>query len=255
MCVCVYSEGSTEAVVFVAELKDDSKTSESSLQAIAEAVRAAVGTEHGLAINSICLLRPRTIPKTTSGKIARSWCRKALAEGTLSVVKRVDYSIAEDAPFPAGGDGADVDAASCGDRDDAVAALPSMTEEEMRSLPPGEIAALLQKALALVAASSPAPLSQPAEPYASLSSLGLDSLTLVQFKGVLERRFHVDVPDEFLFTQMASVASLADIVRAGGLSAEQREALESGVVEGADGQRTAVVAERQPLCPWFVLCC
>ena len=248
---------STEAVVYVAELKVDAKASDPALQATADACRAAVGSEHGLALFSVCLLRPRTVPKTTSGKIARGWCRRALEEGTLSIVKRVDYGVEEAAAVAAAGigEGGEDAAGSGGGAEDAAAGLPSLSAEEVRALPPGEIAALLQRALALVAASSPAPLAQSPDPYSPLSSLGLDSLTIVQFKGVLERRFHVDVPDEFFFTQMASVASLADIVLAGGLSEQQQEALQSGVVEGEDGRRSAVVVQTQPLCPWFVLCC
>jgi hypothetical protein len=41
-------------------------------------------------LTSVVLLKTRTIPKTTSGKIARSWCRRGYQEGTLSVLSRWD---------------------------------------------------------------------------------------------------------------------------------------------------------------------
>ena len=38
----------------------------------------------------ICLLAPRSISKTTSGKIARAWCRRAFIAGSLQLLHRAD---------------------------------------------------------------------------------------------------------------------------------------------------------------------
>ena len=46
-----------------------------------------------MGIASIVLVRPRTIPKTTSGKIARSWCRKAYIGATLDVVYSKSFRV------------------------------------------------------------------------------------------------------------------------------------------------------------------
>ena len=63
----------------------------------------------------------------------------------------------------------------------------SMIEIRRKSIP--EIILMLEKTLKQIASQSPAPISGNINQLASLSSLGLDSFTLVQFKGVLEKRY------------------------------------------------------------------
>ena len=70
--------------MLAAELREPKKTDAG--QALASA-RAAVMKAHGLALSHVLLLEPRTIPKTTSGKIARAWCKKRFLAGELKVVK------------------------------------------------------------------------------------------------------------------------------------------------------------------------
>src|SRR5262249_11203299 len=53
---------------------------------ICAAVRAAVGSEHGLSLRSVVLVAPGGIPKTSSGKIQRRACRAAHLQGTLRVL-------------------------------------------------------------------------------------------------------------------------------------------------------------------------
>lgn len=71
-------------MVLAAELRDPKKADAG--KALAGA-RAAVMKAHGLALSHVLLLEPRTIPKTTSGKIARAWCRKRFLAAELKVVK------------------------------------------------------------------------------------------------------------------------------------------------------------------------
>ena len=79
---------SVEEVAYIAEIKED--VSNKQYSSIIEGCRQAISSAHGVSLSSICLLKTRSIPKTTSGKIARSWCRKALMEGTLQIVSRWD---------------------------------------------------------------------------------------------------------------------------------------------------------------------
>ncbi|MFE1848064.1 peptide synthetase, partial [Streptomyces sp. NPDC059515] len=51
---------------------------------ITDVVRGALGDAHGLAVHDVVLVRPGTIPKTSSGKIQRHACRTAYLDGTLS---------------------------------------------------------------------------------------------------------------------------------------------------------------------------
>ncbi|MEH2211072.1 beta-ketoacyl synthase N-terminal-like domain-containing protein [Nostoc sp.] len=53
---------------------------------VIEAIRQAVSQEHELQVYAVLLLKPGSIPKTSSGKIQRSACRAGFLAGSLSVV-------------------------------------------------------------------------------------------------------------------------------------------------------------------------
>jgi hypothetical protein len=74
-----------EAVVFIAELREE--TTPTQQQQVIDTCLRVVSSDHGIALHAVVLLKSRTIPKTTSGKVARSWCRKAYLEQRLEVVK------------------------------------------------------------------------------------------------------------------------------------------------------------------------
>lgn len=220
----------TEKVVYVAEVKDmhlpsipfchvlcfcplpqvkESVTSLEDFKAAVEAARSAVAMTHGLAITVICLLRTRTIPKTTSGKIARAWCRKGFLAGTLEIVYRWESSneptddenlasavAAEADDVPEAGDAA-AEAGGGAEADNVTASPPSaisaaaaavhasLTPEEVRAMPMADLLVAVERALAEIAgAALPASIDK----NASLVAMGLDSMTLVQFKGVIEKR-------------------------------------------------------------------
>jgi acyl-CoA synthetase (AMP-forming)/AMP-acid ligase II len=71
----------TEAAVACAEVRDPRATD---LAAAASALRAAVASQHQIQLRAVVLLKPKTIPKTTSGKIQRQRCRKAYLDGGLA---------------------------------------------------------------------------------------------------------------------------------------------------------------------------
>ncbi|MRH86148.1 SDR family NAD(P)-dependent oxidoreductase [Nocardia sp. SYP-A9097] len=87
-CVAAFSvdAGTGEQPVVVAEVKS---TAAPELEAAEMAIRAAVGTEHGLPLHAIVFIGPRTIFKTSSGKIQRQACRTAFLADELAVVERV----------------------------------------------------------------------------------------------------------------------------------------------------------------------
>ena len=192
-------------------------------------------------ISSVILLKTRTIPKTTSGKIARSWCRRGYLEGTLNVLLRWDAASGENeengenedgeeegdnigksdsvvGPGSGTGSGSEVGSrgsvagfGTAGNKYSIVGEpggegaveegaegaegggggggmRAKKTVEEIRALSVSEIVRQLESTLKQIASQSPAPLSGNVGEKASLSSLGLDSFTIVQFKGVLEKR-------------------------------------------------------------------
>lgn len=69
--------------------------------------------------------------------------------------------------------------------------------------------------------------------------------------GALENRYYCDIPDELLFTNICTLDTLADIVIRGELSPEQKQLLE----HAGEQNNVVVVEQKEPLCPWFVLCC
>ena len=62
---------------------------------IITAIRAAISSEFGLQVDGICLLKPSSIPKTSSGKVQRFACRDGFLSSGLDVVCRCDLSHAE----------------------------------------------------------------------------------------------------------------------------------------------------------------
>ena len=63
----------------------DSKVTPAEFSRAAESARQAVAHEHGVAVAQLRVVAQRTVPKTTSGKIARRWCKKAFTDSTLKV--------------------------------------------------------------------------------------------------------------------------------------------------------------------------
>jgi fatty acid CoA ligase FadD32 len=51
-----------------------------------QAIRRRIARDHGLAVNQVLLLTPRSIPKTTSGKIRRYECRERFLQQELVLV-------------------------------------------------------------------------------------------------------------------------------------------------------------------------
>jgi acyl-CoA synthetase (AMP-forming)/AMP-acid ligase II/acyl carrier protein len=62
------------------------KTEDVDTAAIAEAICTAVADRHRLRVDCVVLLRARTTPKTSSGKVRRHLCRQQFLEGTLDAI-------------------------------------------------------------------------------------------------------------------------------------------------------------------------
>lgn len=69
-------------LVVIAELKDGKPVDKD----IIKQIESRVAEEHGVTVASVKLIRPRTISKTTSGKIKRFECLKQFVDGTLNTV-------------------------------------------------------------------------------------------------------------------------------------------------------------------------
>jgi acyl-CoA synthetase (AMP-forming)/AMP-acid ligase II len=72
-----------EKLVVVAEHSRSFANSESACTGVARAVRAAVSAVHAVALHDFVLVPPGTVPRTTSGKVARGACRDQYLAGLL----------------------------------------------------------------------------------------------------------------------------------------------------------------------------
>lgn len=85
-CVIAFSveENGVERLVVVAEaagLPDGDAA-----RPVIAAVRKAVANEHDLRVHKVCLIQPRTINKTSSGKLQRQACKQGFLSGTLDMI-------------------------------------------------------------------------------------------------------------------------------------------------------------------------
>jgi acyl-CoA synthetase (AMP-forming)/AMP-acid ligase II len=75
-----------EQVVVAAELRDPSLPTTELAAEVVPAIRAAVSRSHNVSCHSVLLLPPRSLPKTTSGKVQRGRCRDRWLAGRLPVL-------------------------------------------------------------------------------------------------------------------------------------------------------------------------
>lgn len=135
------------------------------VEPVVQAIRQAVAEQHELQVYAIALLKTTSIPKTSSGKIQRSNCRKKFLEESLSVVGNsiLNQSIA----------------LTSGNK-------PVLSLEMLRALPETErrmtLELYLQQAILGVLGISPSPLDK----QQPLINLGLDSLGAVTLQHRLE---------------------------------------------------------------------
>jgi amino acid adenylation domain-containing protein len=144
------------------------------------AIRQAIAEHHQLQAFAICLLKPASIPKTSSGKIQRRACQDRFLKDTLDVVahsvldREAEVAVTSTAQEEAG--------------------TVQLDREQLLAMPaeergPQMLAYLLSEA-ARVLKSSPSRV----HPDTSLNSLGLDSLMSVELKNTWEETLGIELP-------------------------------------------------------------
>jgi AMP-binding enzyme len=215
-----------EEVALIMELRDVPSSSGGDVnqicQKLADQVRSAITQEHSLGITSIVFLKPKTVPKTSSGKIARSWCRKGYINKTLQVVYEKTYvtnsnhqgsisaplEIEQDNPSSNDNDGVVADA-TCGS---STSKANKLNAAQMRALSKEDILKRLQQDIENVASIPP---GDTIDPKATLSTI-MDSITISQFKGMFEGNYHVQqLSDEYLLRDTTTLIKLTEIVKLG----------------------------------------
>jgi acyl-CoA synthetase (AMP-forming)/AMP-acid ligase II len=182
-----------EEVAMVLELREIPKEVEAFCSPLVERIKAVIMQEHSLSLADIVLLKPKSIPKTTSGKIARSWCRNAYMSNTLHAVYRQNYQLKP---------------ATTDDTNDAV---DENYIEALRKLDRKEILSKLKEDIVKIGGTT----SEAIAENVPISTM-LDSISITQFKGRIESHYGVSkLSDEYLFRESCTLIKIAEIVKLG----------------------------------------
>ncbi|HEY0605397.1 MAG TPA: amino acid adenylation domain-containing protein [Herpetosiphonaceae bacterium] len=175
-----------ERLVVVCEVERQSRRV--AIEDVAAAIRQAIAEHHELQIDTVVLLRPGGVPKTTSGKIQRSATRQAFLSETLdalgSSTLKTTTEAATDEP--------------------AAGALLDQPPEQRQPWLEHYLRGLVANALRIAPAA--------VEPEQPLSSLGLDSLMAVELQHTIETELRAIIPMARLLEGVTIAQLAADIL-------------------------------------------
>lgn len=99
---CFATGADDDEIVIVAEVANAAVAGD--FAQMENAAVKAVGNDHGIRLKRVVLVRPGTIPRTTSGKVRRSACRDAYRAGMLKPIWGDPFGLARDGTIPARSD-------------------------------------------------------------------------------------------------------------------------------------------------------
>jgi acyl-CoA synthetase (AMP-forming)/AMP-acid ligase II/acyl carrier protein len=233
-----------EEVALVMELREVPPVSEAEAvcNKLAEQVRSAINQEHSLGISQLVFLRTRTVPKTTSGKIARAWCRKGFLGGTLQIVFKKSFK----------------DGTANFEIEQAENPLPkaALSKEEVDKLRASSKEEIFDKLRTDVSRTGQIPPDTIDKDTALITIL--DSISISQFKGRLESAYGVKISDEYLFGESTTLTKLVEVVKLGyapdDVGADGSSGVPPSTLAGAP-QGTAGGLAGALGCPPGVVCC
>ncbi len=189
-----------EKLVLVCEVREHIKKSgsENPFLALADSACSIIKQQHGIQASIIIFVPAHGNKKTTSGKIARNWSKKAFVDGELDILHlwkaKNDELLGElkqqDNPF-----------------EDKVCADPHRVEEvDISNLGFEEVQALLVEDVSQIMGSN-------SNLYTTvpLYQLGLDSMAMGQFSGVLSQ-YGCNLSGEDLFSETMTIAHIANLI-------------------------------------------
>lgn len=164
-----------QRLVVVQELKRTHRNA--NVEEVAQMIRQAVAEEHELQVYGVVLIRPMSIPKTSSGKIQRHLCRARFLEGDLKVI---------------GSSILTADALS----DSVLSIQPeaSLTHEALILSEPTAHRSRLTRYLQEQIAQALGIVSSQIDPRQPVTSLGIDSLIAVELQNRIETYLGVSIP-------------------------------------------------------------
>ncbi|GGL31439.1 type I polyketide synthase [Nocardia jinanensis] len=228
-----------ELPVVVAEVK---ATEATELAEITDAIRAAIGVEHGLTLSGVALVQPRSIFKTSSGKIERRASKAAYLAGELALAgepARVETVAGPgDIAGPDTAAGPETTATDPG----VVAAEPAVHSSPGSAAPVSarHIREWLVDAVARATALDPARI----DPGRPLAEFGLGSRGLVELAADLSDHLGTDVDPSLIFehpTITAIGAAIAAGVEPGPVETKVAAPV-AGVLADGTGDAIAIVS-------------
>ncbi len=177
---------SEERLVVVQELEFRAKPN---LEEVAGVIRQAVTEEYEVQVYAVVLIKPGSIPKTSSGKIQRRATRAQFEEGTLNVVRSNVLKIS-----------------------DITRKEIRLQREELLALSPLECQPLLETYLIEQEARVLSIASDDINPQEPLSTLGLDSLKVFELKNRIEVDLEVEVSVADFFEGMTTRSLVTKIL-------------------------------------------
>lgn len=145
-------------------------------------------SDQGLAAQVLALVPPRTLPRTTSGKHARTEVRRRLLTSELPCLRRVDVT-----------------------REPARARSPGI-RDRLRAAPPRRRPALLEQHLLDLAAARLGVDPRDLDPDRPFKELGLDSVAAVALVEEAARSVGVELPGTALFDHPTAAAMAAHLL-------------------------------------------
>jgi len=193
-----------EVLVVIAELRN---AKEKDADQIAADARQRVSQDHGVQVHTLVLIKPRTVEKTSSGKIARSWAKKAYVNNDLQIVVKSTGNIRL-AANKRNNDKVDDETNNDTNRKDAkqIAKIDKSALNKQQSQLVEEVAQLLEIEANEIELDVP------------LVELGMDSMMLGQLQGIVSADFNVELESDELFTETCTLHLIFDMIENGGAS-------------------------------------
>ncbi len=216
---------SEEKLVIVQEVQE-SFLEQLDVDEVVNAIRQAVSEQHQLQVYGVLLLKTGTIPKTSSNKIQRHACKAGFLEESLDVIGKSIYQEL---------DRQEKEKQATLDRKTLLASTPEKRQELLRSHLQVLISNILQ------VNSSQLDWEQP------LTSMGLDSLTVVELSDILQDSLGTSFKATLIF-EYPTVEALANYLAQEIVSPQPSTNYEIGLVadENLDSGFASPVIAIQP---------
>ena len=186
-----------EVLVVIAELRN---AKEKGANQIAADARQRVSQDHGVQVHTLVLIKPRTVEKTSSGKIARSWAKKAYLNNDLQIV------VTSTGNIRAAAKKSDDETKNDDGKKKKKKKLKQKELSKQQNQLIDEVAQLLEIETGDIELDVP------------LVELGMDSMMLGQLQGIVSSDFNVDLESDELFTETCTLTLIFEMIDNGGSS-------------------------------------